>query len=158
MLGSDISGWYECHEALSGARRIFIFRLAFRLLASLKKSTAWCQFDRKQEKKKHSEWDAGWHVGNKETEIRLGIRTPPHSAQDSTLDYHTTNLMSHQVRSSTAMQSPAATSLFRRLVWEGTVPIEIKIDSKELPAGSDRGLECYYVCTTTSTVKTFVHC
>ncbi|KAG8936685.1 autophagy protein 5 [Tulasnella sp. 419] len=47
--------------------------------------------------------------------------------------------------SSVAGQTPAATSLFRRLVWEGTVPLEIRIDGKELPAGSDRGLECYYI-------------
>jgi autophagy-related protein 5 len=37
------------------------------------------------------------------------------------------------------------TTLFRRLIWDGTVPLEIKVDSKELPANSDRGLECYYV-------------
>lgn len=36
-------------------------------------------------------------------------------------------------------------SLFRRLTWEGTVPLEIRIDSKELPAGSDRALDCYYL-------------
>lgn len=40
----------------------------------------------------------------------------------------------------------AATTLFRRLVWEGSVPLEIRIDPKELPADSDRGLgECYYL-------------
>ncbi|KAG8932456.1 autophagy protein 5 [Tulasnella sp. 417] len=49
------------------------------------------------------------------------------------------------MRGGAPSQTPAATSLFRRLVWEGTVPLEIKIDSKELPAGSDRGLECYYI-------------
>ncbi|KIY50187.1 autophagy protein 5 [Fistulina hepatica ATCC 64428] len=36
------------------------------------------------------------------------------------------------------------TTLFRRLTWEGTVPLEIRVDSKELPANSNRGLECYY--------------
>lgn len=39
----------------------------------------------------------------------------------------------------------ASTQLFRRLVWEGTIPLEIRIDSKELPAGSDRNLESYYI-------------
>lgn len=37
------------------------------------------------------------------------------------------------------------TILFRRLTWEGTVPLEIRVDTKELPANSNRGLECYYV-------------
>ncbi|KAF5320989.1 hypothetical protein D9619_001418 [Psilocybe cf. subviscida] len=37
------------------------------------------------------------------------------------------------------------TTLFRRLTWEGTVPLEIRVDSKELPANSDRGLECYFI-------------
>ncbi|KAG6862284.1 hypothetical protein C0995_015981 [Termitomyces sp. Mi166 len=37
------------------------------------------------------------------------------------------------------------TTLFRRLTWEGTVPLEIRVDPKELPANSDRGLECYYI-------------
>lgn len=46
-------------------------------------------------------------------------------SKDRTTDYHT--------------------ALFRRLSWEGTVPIEIRVDSKELPANSDRGLECYYI-------------
>jgi autophagy-related protein 5 len=41
--------------------------------------------------------------------------------------------------------TPASTTLFRRLTWEGTVPLEIRVDSKELPANSDRGLECYYI-------------
>jgi len=45
----------------------------------------------------------------------------------------------------TAYTTPASTALFRRLVWEGTVPIEVRMDPKELPAGSDRGLESYYV-------------
>ena len=40
----------------------------------------------------------------------------------------------------------ANTTLFRRLVWEGSVPLEIRIDQKELPADSDRGLgESYYL-------------
>ena len=47
------------------------------------------------------------------------------TAKDRITDYHTT--------------------LFRRLTWEGTVPLEIRVDSKELPANSNRGLECYYV-------------
>lgn len=38
-----------------------------------------------------------------------------------------------------------STTLFRRLTWEGTVPLEIRVDSKELPANSDRGLECYFI-------------
>ena len=46
---------------------------------------------------------------------------------------------------STFTSSPAATTLFRRLVWEGTVPLEIRVDSKELPANSNRGLECYFI-------------
>jgi len=46
-------------------------------------------------------------------------------AKDRITDYHTT--------------------LFRRLTWEGTVPLEIRVDSKELPANSNRGLECYYI-------------
>lgn len=41
--------------------------------------------------------------------------------------------------------TPASTTLFRRLTWEGTVPLEIRVDPKELPANSDRGLECYFV-------------
>ena len=44
-----------------------------------------------------------------------------------------------------AWQTPASTALFRRLTWEGTVPVEIHVDPKELPANSDRGLEFYYV-------------
>lgn len=44
-----------------------------------------------------------------------------------------------------AFSTPASTTLFRRLTWEGTVPLEIRVDSKELPANSDRGLECYYM-------------
>lgn len=39
----------------------------------------------------------------------------------------------------------ASITLFRRLSWEGTVPLEIRVDPKELPANSDRGLECYYI-------------
>ncbi|KAJ3807054.1 autophagy protein Apg5-domain-containing protein [Lentinula edodes] len=37
------------------------------------------------------------------------------------------------------------TTLFRRLTWDGTVPLEIRVDPKELPANSDRNLECYFV-------------
>jgi len=44
-----------------------------------------------------------------------------------------------------AFSTPASTALFRRLAWEGTVPLEIRVDSRELPANSDRGLECYFV-------------
>ncbi|KAF8524869.1 autophagy protein 5 [Hysterangium stoloniferum] len=47
--------------------------------------------------------------------------------------------------SPSAFSTPASTSLFRRLTWEGTVPLEIHIGSKELPANSDRGLESYYI-------------
>ncbi len=47
--------------------------------------------------------------------------------------------------SPSAFSTSASTTLFRRLTWEGTVPLEIIVDSNELPANSDRGLECYYV-------------
>ena len=47
--------------------------------------------------------------------------------------------------SPSAFTTSASTTLFRGLTWEGTVPLEIRVDSKELPANSDRGLECYYV-------------
>ncbi|KAH9917865.1 autophagy protein Apg5-domain-containing protein [Epithele typhae] len=47
--------------------------------------------------------------------------------------------------SPSSFSTPASTTLFRRLTWEGTVPLEIRVDSKELPANSDRGLECYYI-------------
>lgn len=47
-------------------------------------------------------------------------------------------------RPSATSLTPASTVLFRRLCWEGTVPLEIRVDPKELPANSDRGLECYY--------------
>ena len=47
--------------------------------------------------------------------------------------------------SPSAFSSPASTTLFRRLTWEGTVPLEIRVDSKELPANSNRGLECYFI-------------
>ncbi|KAF4567701.1 autophagy protein 5 [Pleurotus pulmonarius] len=47
--------------------------------------------------------------------------------------------------SQATFSTPASTTLFRRLTWEGTVPLEVRVDSKELPANSDRGLECYYV-------------
>ncbi|KAF8629211.1 hypothetical protein AX17_005796 [Amanita inopinata Kibby_2008] len=50
---------------------------------------------------------------------------PSFLSKDRVTDYHTT--------------------LFRRLTWEGSVPLEIRVDSKELPANSDRGLECYYI-------------
>lgn len=49
----------------------------------------------------------------------------PFSSKDRVTDYHTT--------------------LFRRLTWDGTVPLEIRVDPKELPANSDRGLECYFM-------------
>ncbi|TFK53868.1 hypothetical protein OE88DRAFT_1625082 [Heliocybe sulcata] len=44
-----------------------------------------------------------------------------------------------------AFSTPASIALFRRLTWEGTVPLEIRVDGKELPANSNRGLECYFV-------------
>ena len=47
--------------------------------------------------------------------------------------------------SPSVFSTPASTTLFRRLTWEGTVPLEVRVDPKELPANSDRGLECYYV-------------
>ncbi|KAA1478124.1 hypothetical protein DENSPDRAFT_845322 [Dentipellis sp. KUC8613] len=47
--------------------------------------------------------------------------------------------------SPSTFSSPASTTLFRRLTWEGTVPLEIRVDSKELPANSNRGLECYFI-------------
>ncbi|KAK0241931.1 autophagy protein Apg5-domain-containing protein [Armillaria nabsnona] len=47
------------------------------------------------------------------------------SARERVTDYHTT--------------------LFRRLIWDGTVPLEIRVDTKELPANSDRGLESYFI-------------
>ena len=47
--------------------------------------------------------------------------------------------------SPSAFSTPASTALFRRLTWEGTVPLEIRVDPSELPANSDRGLECYFV-------------
>ncbi|KAJ4134628.1 Autophagy protein 5 [Fusarium falciforme] len=31
-----------------------------------------------------------------------------------------------------AFTTPAATTLFRRLTWEGTVPLEIRVGSQEL--------------------------
>ena len=57
--------------------------------------------------------------------MSLRQATASRSDKDKTTDYNTT--------------------LFRRLTWEGTVPLEIRVDSKELPANSDRGLECYYI-------------
>ncbi|KAJ6475225.1 autophagy protein Apg5-domain-containing protein [Mycena vitilis] len=50
---------------------------------------------------------------------------PAAAQKDRGIDYHTT--------------------LFRRLSWEGTVPLEIRVDPNELPANSDRGLECYFM-------------
>ncbi|KAH8119041.1 autophagy protein 5 [Phellopilus nigrolimitatus] len=47
--------------------------------------------------------------------------------------------------SPSAFSTPASTTLFRRLTWEGTVPLEIHVDPSELPANSDRGLECYFI-------------
>ena len=46
------------------------------------------------------------------------------------------------------MNASANTTLFRRLVWEGSVPVEIRINPSQLPAESDRGLESYFVSTT----------
>lgn len=46
---------------------------------------------------------------------------------------------------SSTFSTPASTTLFRRLSWEGTIPIEVHVDPKELPAGSDRGLDVYYL-------------
>ncbi|EJD02724.1 autophagy protein 5 [Fomitiporia mediterranea MF3/22] len=56
--------------------------------------------------------------------------------------------MSYSTRHDTApsaFSTPASTTLFRRLAWEGTVPLEIHVDPAELPANSDRGLECYFI-------------
>jgi autophagy-related protein 5 len=57
----------------------------------------------------------------------------------------TRHLPSQQGFSSKDRATDYHTTLFRRLSWDGTVPLEIRIDSKELPANSDRGLECYYM-------------
>lgn len=85
------------------------------------------------------------------------IQSNPNEVGDCyrALDLHsrqtTATAMSTYARHSPAAVSafststPASTTLFRRLTWEGTVPLEIRVDSKELPANSDRGLECYYV-------------
>lgn len=51
----------------------------------------------------------------------------------------------HGAASAMNTSTPASTTLFRRLTWEGTVPLEIRVDSKELPANSNRGLECYFI-------------
>ena len=51
----------------------------------------------------------------------------------------------HETASSKEPATDYQTTLFRRLTWEGTVPLEIRADPKELPANSDRGLECYYI-------------
>ncbi|KIY65911.1 autophagy-related protein [Cylindrobasidium torrendii FP15055 ss-10] len=37
------------------------------------------------------------------------------------------------------------TTLFRRLIWDGTVPLEIRINPKHLPANSERALESYFI-------------
>ncbi|KAF7321408.1 Autophagy protein 5 [Mycena kentingensis (nom. inval.)] len=37
------------------------------------------------------------------------------------------------------------TALFRRLSWEGSVPLEIRVDPNELPANSERGLASYFL-------------
>ncbi|KAJ7594851.1 autophagy protein Apg5-domain-containing protein [Mycena floridula] len=50
---------------------------------------------------------------------------PATTFKDRGIDYHTT--------------------LFRRLTWDGTVPLEIRVHPKELPANSDRGLESYFM-------------
>ena len=39
----------------------------------------------------------------------------------------------------------SSVALFRRITWEGTIPLEIHISSTELPAGADRGLDSYYI-------------
>ena len=31
------------------------------------------------------------------------------------------------------------------MLFRSTIPLEIRVDPKELPANSDRGLECYYI-------------
>ena len=49
------------------------------------------------------------------------------------------------LRSEKDKNADYSTTLFRRLTWEGTVPLEIRVDPKELPANSDRGLECYFL-------------
>jgi len=57
-------------------------------------------------------------------------------------------MATHHHHETTSSKEPATdyqTTLFRRLTWEGTVPLEIRADPKELPANSDRGLECYYI-------------
>lgn len=38
--------------------------------------------------------------------------------------------------------SPTA---LRSLVWEGSIPICFTLDPSELPSGSDRGVEAFYV-------------
>jgi len=68
---------------------------------------------------------------NKYVQINMSSRhnqpanSPSYLSKDRLTDYHST--------------------LFKRLTWEGSVPLEIRVDSKELPANSDRGLECYYI-------------
>jgi hypothetical protein len=34
---------------------------------------------------------------------------------------------------------------YRTLVWEGSVPIQVSLDEGELPQGSDRSVESYFV-------------
>lgn len=51
----------------------------------------------------------------------------------------------HHISSTATLSTPASITLFRRLTWEGTVPLEIRVDPQELPANSDRGLECYFI-------------
>lgn len=48
----------------------------------------------------------------------------------------------HSSSSSSAAQS---TSTFRRLVWEGTIPICVSIDPTELPSGSDSSIDSTYL-------------
>lgn len=51
----------------------------------------------------------------------------------------------HHHEHASTFATSASTTLFRRLTWEGTVPMEIRVDPKELPANSERGLECYFI-------------
>lgn len=36
-------------------------------------------------------------------------------------------------------------TVLRSLVWEGSVPICFALEPSELPSGSDRGVEAFYV-------------
>jgi len=58
------------------------------------------------------------------------------------MDYHNPSMLNVNQMS---QQQSASTTLFRRLIFDGTVPIEIKLDLNELPANSDRSLEYYYI-------------